>query len=183
MNHGNTRCRTGFTLVEILVVVIIIGIAGAVVIPSISSRDDLRVAAAARLVMADIIYAQNLAITQQGNHYTQFDAATQRYAVMDGSLGVVDHPVNRMPYRVICGAGGTAGMEQVTIVSAAFTTQAGGAAYSTLGFDELGTPVVYVSSGSIEPMYEGAIELQVGQARLRVRIEAFTGSITVEPAP
>ena len=55
----------GFTLVEILVVVIILGIAGAIIVPSIGTRNDLKAAAAARVIMADLIYTQNLAIMQR----------------------------------------------------------------------------------------------------------------------
>ena len=54
--------RRGFTLVEILCVVVILGIASAIIIPQLGTHDDMKVAAAARTVMADLIYAQNTAI-------------------------------------------------------------------------------------------------------------------------
>src|SRR3954454_21595277 len=53
------QSRTAFTLVEILAVVVILGIASAVIIPQISNRDDLKAAAGTRLVTADLIFAQN----------------------------------------------------------------------------------------------------------------------------
>ena len=74
--------RGGFTLIEILVVVIILGIASAVIIPQLGSRDDINAAAAARLVMADIIYAQNSAIVQQKKFYVDFRTPNQ-YAIYD----------------------------------------------------------------------------------------------------
>src|SRR3954465_10923815 len=88
----------GFTLVEILVVVIILGIAGAIIVPSIGSRDDLKAAAAARVIMADLIYTQNLAITSQGNRYIAFNVGAQSYSVTDSAGGVITHPVNQTPY-------------------------------------------------------------------------------------
>src|SRR5262245_1732270 len=71
----------GFTLVEILVVVVILGIASAIIIPQIGSRDDLTAASATRVIMADLIYAQNRAIATQKWHYVQFDG--QRYVLYD----------------------------------------------------------------------------------------------------
>src|SRR5687768_16768097 len=87
-----------FTLVEILVVVIILGIAGAIIVPSLGTRDDLRAAAAARVIMADLIYTQNLAITNQGNRYVVFDVANQEYRVTDATGGTIDHPVDHVAY-------------------------------------------------------------------------------------
>src|SRR5205809_396269 len=87
----------GFTLVEILVVVIL-GIAGAIIVPSIGTRDDLKAAAAARVIMADLIYTQNLSITSQGNRYIAFDTAGQKYQVNDSAGAVIQHPVNHVPY-------------------------------------------------------------------------------------
>jgi prepilin-type N-terminal cleavage/methylation domain-containing protein len=174
--------RRGFTLVEILVVVIILGIAGAMIVPAMSTRDDLKAAAAARMLMADLIYAQNLAITRQTNHYVQFDLVTQRYSVLAGpGMTVVMHPVNQAPYTVVYGDGGTAGGREAVLVAAGFSGTSGSVLYPTLGFDELGTPVVYLSSTTIEPMSAGSITLRVGQHRLRVAIEPYTGQITVTP--
>src|SRR5215475_9916349 len=62
-SRGRSHLRRGFTLVEILAVVVILGIASAIIIPQIGSRDDMKAAAAARVLIADLIYAQNLAIS------------------------------------------------------------------------------------------------------------------------
>src|SRR5688572_13217644 len=82
----------GFTLVEILCVVVIVGIAGAVVIPMIGSRDDLKAAAATRTLMADLIYAQNMSITTQNPHYIVFDIAAARYDLKDSAMTTIQHP-------------------------------------------------------------------------------------------
>src|SRR3954469_3129971 len=87
-----------FTLVEILVVVIILGIAGAIIVPSIGSRDDLKAAAAARVIMADLIYTQKLDITRPGNTFMPFDVVNQQYSVTDSAGGVIQHPVNHVAY-------------------------------------------------------------------------------------
>ncbi len=62
--------------------VVILGLASAVIVPQISSRDDLKVSSAARTLVADLIYAQNMAITKQQMYYVRFDAANERYTVL-----------------------------------------------------------------------------------------------------
>src|SRR5687768_7200473 len=115
--------RRGFTLVEILMVVVILGIASAVIVPQIGTRSDLKARAAARMVVADLIYAQNMAIATQKWHYVQFDTTNNRYTVYDdmpldpdgtGPQATVvpsphlpiNHPVNKSPYVVQFGAAG-----------------------------------------------------------------------------
>src|SRR5258706_16435798 len=90
--------HSAFTLVEILVVVIILGIAGAIIVPSIGSRNDLKAAAAARGIMADLIYTQNLAITSQGNRYVKFDVVNQQYSVTNSAGGTINHPANQKAF-------------------------------------------------------------------------------------
>jgi type II secretion system protein H len=72
----------GFTLVEILAVIVILGIASAIVIPQIGTRDDMRVKAAARTLIADLIYAQNLAISTGQVVYVRFDVAGNQYSML-----------------------------------------------------------------------------------------------------
>src|SRR3982751_6922276 len=71
-----TQNAKGFTLIEILTVVVILGIAAAAVIPELGTRDDLKIASTARNVMGDLMYAQNRAIATQKKHYVQFSGST-----------------------------------------------------------------------------------------------------------
>src|SRR5215208_3549247 len=132
--------RTGFTLVEILVVVIILGIAGAIIVPSIGSRDDMKAAAAARVIMADLIYAQNLAITSQGNRYINFDTVNQQYSLTDSAAAVIQHPVNHVPYIQKFGGASQSSLPDLKLVSTNFVGISG-VAQKIIGFDELGTPL------------------------------------------
>src|SRR5688572_5754245 len=61
----------GFTLIEILTVIVILGIASAVIAPQIGSRDDIKAKAGARVVIADLLYAQNMAIAKQAYYYVR----------------------------------------------------------------------------------------------------------------
>ena len=74
------RRSRGYTLIEILVVVAVLGIAGALVIPSMGDTDVLRVQAAVRTVVADISFAQSDAIAYQQRRGIVFDTE------LDGDL-------------------------------------------------------------------------------------------------
>lgn len=80
----DSRRVRAFTLVEVLVVVIIIGIAAAVVVPAMLRPGSLHVQAAARIVIADLLYAQNDAIAKQRPRRVVFDLANNRYRLTDG---------------------------------------------------------------------------------------------------
>ena len=172
----------GFTLVEILVVVIILGIAGAIIVPSLGSRDDLKAAAAARVIMADLIYTQNLAITSQGNRYIAFDTAGQKYQVNDSAGAVIQHPVNHVNYIQKFNGTSQSDLPQVTLVSTNFVGISG-IAQKTIGFDELGTPLTCNALGVTETLASGTMTIQAGKFKLKVDIEPYTGQISVNPAP
>src|SRR5437879_4700725 len=95
------KLHRAFTLIEILTVVIILGICGAVLVPQLGSRDDLRVASASRQVMADLMYAQNRAISTQLKHYVEFNGNTYTlYSRPDdlSPMTAIQHPVTRDSY-------------------------------------------------------------------------------------
>jgi len=172
----------GFTLVEILVVVIILGIAGAIIVPNLGTRDDLKAAAAARVVMADLIYTQNLAITNQGNRYLAFDVPNLKYSVTDSGGGVITQPVEHVPYiQYFSGVGtGIRNIPNVRLISTNFVGISG-AVQKTIGFDELGTPLTYSAAGVAETLSTGSITVQAGAFKLRIDVEPYTGQISVNP--
>ena len=179
---SSMRTSRGFTLIEILMVVVIIGIAGAVIIPQLSSRDDLKVSSAARVVMSDLLYLQNLAITRQRNHYALFDATAQTYTLLDGAaMSVLTHPVSKNAYTMRFGSAGESGLRESKLVSAAFLSQPGGSAFTTIGFDEMGTPLIY-DAGSTQPLVEGSVVLQCGVHKLKIVVASYTGQLSAEPA-
>jgi len=167
----------GFTLIEILVVVVILGIASAVILPSISSRDDLKVAAAARIVMSDLIYAQNRAITTQQLCYIQFDKTAGKYTLLSGISPAVtlEHPINHTDYVEKFGTAGSPGMAGITLTDASFDGKL------TLAFDELGSPLAYDPvSATTAVLSSGTITLTCGSESLSISVEPYTGEISIQ---
>ena len=167
----------GFTLVEILGVVMILGIISAILIPQISSRDDQKAASAARVVMADLLYAQNRAITVQKAHYVQFDAAAGTYQVLEGMspAAVIKNPVNGGTYQVKFGAGSPNGLTQMSLQSATFDGQA------TLAFDPMGVPYSYnASTGALSALNAGSVVIKSGAYQVTVSVAPFSGELRVQ---
>lgn len=184
MRRVNRTSRAGFTLIEILAVVVILGIASAIVIPQIGSNGDLKATAGARIVMADLIYAQNRAIATQTWNYLKFDVANNTYSVLDrvpmsGGDHIITHPVNQGPFTANFATGELA---DVSIQSAVFNgVDATFRPEHTIAFDELGTPWVYCyDTDQVNEMLDGTIVLASGGFTVTVTIERYTGEILVQ---
>ena len=177
--RSGTRARAGFTLIEILVVVIILGIAAAIIVPHIGSRSDLKATSAARLIMADLIYTQNRSISTQKWHYVQFDAGAEGYRVLDQfqpTITIITHPVERSPVAVSIGPGGPAPLRDVLLDSVSFDGQ------SVLAFDEMGTPYAYNPATHVATaLTSGMISIRCKEILINVIVEPFTGELRLGP--
>jgi prepilin-type N-terminal cleavage/methylation domain-containing protein len=161
------RCRTGYTLVEVLIVVTIIGIAAAVIVPNMLAAGTLGVQAAARIIVADILYAQNDAIAQQRNRTVVFDPANESYSLQDENGAILTvRWKNGSANNYVVDFTTDDRFQGVVIVSAEFPAGSGN---STLEFDALGGPL---NGGTVEVEFQGR--------RYRVTVAAFTGRVTVQ---
>jgi len=155
------RGANGFTLAEVLVIVVIIGIVAAVAIPYAVGTGDLQVISAASLLSNDLQYAQNVAITTQTPVIVTFSPSSESYALSNAS-GALIHPMTKGAYSVNFANSGELG--DVKIVSASFGSAA------TVTFDELGAPSA-----------AGVVRLQSGPHVYDVSVAAATGKVTVTP--
>ncbi|MGF1635158.1 MAG: Tfp pilus assembly protein FimT/FimU [Phycisphaerae bacterium] len=179
-HHPVAKLRTAFTLVEVLTVIVILGIASIIVIPQMGTRDDLNVAAASRVLIADMAWAQNRSIVSQSWHFLRFSGQTYTVEVYDpsaDSFAVAEHPIDRGAFARTFGAGGSPGLEPTTIVSADFDDA------TLVGFDEMGSPVIYVAAtGSAAALQDvGVLTIRSGEFTLTIDVQPFTGEVSVNP--
>ena len=166
MKGNPTRRRGGYTLIEVLIVVTIIGIAAAVVVPHMLAAGTLGVQAAARIIIADILFAQNDAIAQQRNRRVVFDPANESYSLTDDAGTVLSvnwkgGGVNNYTVDFTTDSR----FQGVEIVLANF----GGATPTMLEFDALGSP-----------LNGGAVEIKFQDQRYRITVASFTGRVTFQ---
>ena len=81
--------QDGFTLIELVLVIIIVIILGAVVSLGLSGLSSIRLDQAVNKVVGDLRYAQQLAISTQSRHGMTVDPAATGYSmhIHDGAVG------------------------------------------------------------------------------------------------
>ena len=174
---SRTSRKRGYTLVEVLVTVTILGIMGVLVIPSLDQTGILKTHAAVRTVISDLTYAQSDALAYQEGRAILFDADTNSYTLI-GVTGTTIDPATDALFN----AKGPNQRYEVTLNDPRY----GGSHFenidfnngSLLVFDEMGGPVAAPSSTDLST--GGTVDIVGGDGtRYRLTISAFTGRIRV----
>lgn len=161
------RIRRGYTLVEMLVVVTILGIAGALLVPSFGQTDTLRLQGAVRTLVADITVTQSDAIAFQRSRGIQFTIASEESSytmanVTGNELDVENDVIGRQ--RIDGEIFGFARFSDAEMND------------RQLVFDEMGSPINLADGSSAGTQW---IEIAGNRQTYRVAIEAYTGRCTV----
>ncbi len=143
-------------------VVAIMGIAAAMVVPAMLQGSTMSLQAAARMIVSDMLYAQNDAIARQANRRVVFDTAHNSYELTDASGTLLDPSEAAGRGSFLVDFSTDSRFSGVTLVSAAFGGQA------TLEFDPLGTPLV-----------GGAVQISGGGHKYEIDVTDITGRVTI----
>ena len=162
--------ESGFTLLELLVVVVILAIAALVAVPSFSGAADMQVRAAANRIAADLDYAKGLAVTYQKNYSVVFDTANEAYQIEDENGTIIDHPV-RPGSEYVVSFKTDSHFSRVNIATAAFNSSM----YHSVIFDYLGSP--FDTTGA--ELNTGRVTLQADTFTIYVDVEPMTGYVTI----
>jgi prepilin-type N-terminal cleavage/methylation domain-containing protein len=114
------RKQHGFTLVEMLTVVVIVGIVSALMVPMLGDTSQSKLIAAANQVAADIAYAQIESISHADDlRYVIFDVDNNSYYIAPNSdtLTPVTNPIGNRPYRIEFGTSNNRQLSGVTLRS------------------------------------------------------------------
>ena len=151
--------RQGFTLIELMVVLVILAITGAMIVPLVAGAGEVQALSAARMIATDIQYAQSVAITSQSPVTVQFYPDTNRYSLSNTS-GLLKHPMTNQDFLVDFST--KDGFEQLDMASASFEGTA------KVVFDELGAP----DAG-------GSVTVLGGSQTYRIDVTSVTGTVNV----
>lgn len=190
LSAHRTGYSRGFTLIEVMIVVVLLGIAGALVIPSMSQVGVLRVQSTVRTVVADITYLQGEAMAYQSRRaiwfgkVARYNASSRAYEFVDGngytlaevtgatlnlSLHAVPDP--DFPSRPLSRDFDKPEYAGARLQNFSFN---GGA---LLIFDELGGPVSELDGP--DPGTGGNLEITGSGSVFRVDVEPYTGRVRV----
>lgn len=163
--QGN-RCdlratSSGFTVIEILLVVVIIAIAAMLAVPMIGSAGSVQIRSAANMIAADLEYAKSMAISRGQNFSVVFDESTESYRIEDQEGATIPHPVKKgFDYVIDFRSDGR--LNRVDIADVDFD------AASAIEFDYLGSP-----------LNSGFITLQAAGTTMTITVEPVTGFISI----
>jgi len=176
---SNGRCNSqgrfseshfrGFTLIELIIVIVIISIAALTAIPMMSSAAGMQIRSAANMITADLEYAKSMAISRAQNFSVIFNAGAESYRIEDQYGNVLPHPVKK-GFDYIIDFQNDGRLDKVDIVSVNFDTT------NEVKFDYLGSPY----NGSNNPLNNGVINLQAAGKTTTVTVEPVTGYVSIQ---
>jgi prepilin-type N-terminal cleavage/methylation domain-containing protein len=182
--HRPAFRHAGFTLVELLAVIAIIGLVAAIAIPQATSVSPAIVDAAAAEVAHAIRFAQREAVRTGQYHVAEIDPARQTVrvyrlrgvATVDEDIdNPVMHPVDKIAYRISL-AGNAA--TRAVVASPVFTYGADTTSNVTFGPD--GSPVYIKGTAAPAALSaNGVVGLQLGAALRTVTVDRTTGRVTL----
>ena len=158
--HTLPGFRGGFTLIEIIIVVVILAIAAMTAIPLISSGGSVQIRAAANMITADLEYARSMSISRGQNYSVVFDKNTESYRIEDQNDNMIPHPVKKGFYYIM-NFQNDSRLSKVDITAVSFTN-------SKVQFDCLGSP----DNG-------GTINLNANGPAATITVEPVTGFISI----
>jgi prepilin-type N-terminal cleavage/methylation domain-containing protein len=159
--------RRAYTLVEVLIVVVILGVAASIAIPSMGDTGVLRVQAGLRAIVADITTAQSEALAYQEGRAVRFYPEEGRWVIIRVQGTTIDESTGRLFEGRLNGIDSG----DAAINSADFNGS------TTLIFDEMGGPVI--AAGSNQPAPTGAIVISGSGQRFRIEVQGYTGRVVV----
>jgi len=159
--------RSGYTLIEVLIVVSVLGIAAAMSVPAFKQTGVFKVQSALRTIVSDITEMQSDALATQQARAIVFDAAKGSYTMCRVPGTSVDPTVDAISTQMIGGASyGNAIIKNVSFNNS-----------QTLIFDELGAPVT--AAGSNTPAADGSFEVIGSGQTYKITVQGYTGRVTV----
>ncbi len=119
-DHAPPGRNAGFSLVELILVVLIIAIIAGLAVPMFGTQSATVLREAAKMLAADIAFAQNESITHGHDpRMVIFDTTHHSYRIAPVSDpdATIEHPVSKQPFQVQFGHGRASHLAGVTIQS------------------------------------------------------------------
>ncbi|UCC22682.1 MAG: prepilin-type N-terminal cleavage/methylation domain-containing protein [Planctomycetota bacterium] len=165
--YASRAADSGFTMIEVLVVLVIIAIAAMMVVPMMSSAADMQLRSVSNMIAADLEYAKSMAIGKQKVYSVVFDASAETYQLEDPN-GVIKHPVKK-GFDYVVNLASDNRTDRVDIASVDFDST------NEVKFDYLGSPY----NGTGTNLNSGTITLQAEGMAMTITVAPVTGYISI----
>lgn len=171
--------RRAFTLIEIVISVLIIGIVASVAITAVNANASTQAEAAAKSLAAQISFARDRAAGRSQWHYVVVAADFRTVSVNtfnSGSFDAVSEPYSPSPLQLSLATDGTGDFDNVSL------TELNIGGRMVLAFDDNGTPHSVTNSGGspVELRSTSFFDLSAGGATYRVTVSPIIGDVDVE---
>jgi prepilin-type N-terminal cleavage/methylation domain-containing protein len=170
MRKNGQYALPAFTLVEVIIVLMIIGIIAAVAIPLYTSAASMQLKTAADMIACDLEYAKSMAMSTGKNYSVVFNTITESYRINDANNQVIPHPVHIGANYIVSFTTDNR-LNKVNIVTAVFGST------TTVKFDYLGTPC---DGAGAALNNNGTVMLRAGGNTLTVKVEPVTGYVSID---
>ncbi len=173
-----------YTLIEMLIVVALLGIAGALLIPHLVHQENLTAQSAVRLIIADLSFAQSDSLANQEYRRVQFFADGSGYCIIRMTDANFDLPFDPDTAVYISDPLGVVGNAGRYIVDFRTENRFRGASIILSNFDGGNQFITYdtlggtIMTGNL-PGTGGQIQLQVQDVIYQIDVSPFTGKLTV----
>jgi type II secretory pathway pseudopilin PulG len=174
------RARRSYTLIELLLVCAILGIAGSLLIPNIVGRDVMACQAAVRLIIGDLSFAQSDALAHQEYRRVHFNDDGSGYSLSRITQSQLDDPFDPDTADYITDPllGGQ------YLVNLAEDRRFTGVTISAVALEGAGRTLHYDSMGGIVATngaagVGGTITVTSANDEYQITVAPFTGKLTV----
>lgn len=188
MMYGGEK-RFGYTLIEMLIVIGLLGISSALLIPHLANRDAMTAQSAVRLIIGDLGFAQSDALSHQELRRVHFYEDGRGYCLVRITQAELASPFDETQtnHDYIIDPLGRPGSTGHYIVDFAKDDRFTGVSITSVDIDGGGRDLQYDSLGgtiraggsSGLPGSGGAIVVSYGNEQYQILISPFTGKLTV----
>jgi len=158
----------GFTLIELVVIIVLVTLVVVTAAPRLANIVGVKASATARKLQADMVYAQDLAMTRNQRHRVVFPS-TASYEVRDAAGALATNPDGGGGFAVTTDSG----------ITLSWSLNGDSAPNRGVEFDSLGRPYFYIGvTPSITDLTAGTITVTGGDTAQTVTVRPQTGRVS-----